>query len=251
MNNTVSLPIPDLLSAKNVLVIFPHPDDADLMAGGTVAALSRRGARITYAPVTDGNMGSFDPAATREMISRIRRAEQESAARVLGVSQIEWLGFEDGAVPEPDDLRPHLVALIRRVRPDFVITLDPWLLYEAHPDHRRTAMAAVEACLFAPFPLAYPDDLHAGNLPWQVTGIALGFSAHPNTYVGIDQTWELKLEAIRCHQSQFPDQIWQAFFPLIEAKSIEYGHMAGSKYGEAFKVLTPTHLHVMVDTWKA
>ncbi|HHW18294.1 MAG TPA: PIG-L family deacetylase [Firmicutes bacterium] len=250
MNIKDLVPIPELRRARNVLVIFPHPDDAELVAGGTVALLTGEGATVTYAPVTDGGMGCFDPRASREEISRLRRKEQAEAAGILGVSHIEWLGFEDGRVPEPETLRKSMVSLIRRVRPDFVITLDPWLPYEAHPDHRRTAMAAVEACLFASFPLAYPEDLDKGFLPWQVTGIALALSTYPNTFINIEKTWDKKIQAILCHRSQFPEEVWNTFFPYILAKSQEYGKEIGAKVAEVFKVLSPTHLHVMVDTWR-
>lgn len=250
MSSTLQIPIPDLMSAKNLLVVFPHPDDAELMAAGTVAKLARAGTRVTYAAVTDGNLGCFDPIASREYIGQTRRREQEEAAKILGVERVVWLGFDDGEVPEPDKLRPAIVSVIREVKPDFVLTLDPWLPYEAHPDHRRTAMAVVEACLFAPFPLAYPDDLARGLSPWQVSAVAMGFSAHPNTFVGIDETWDAKIQALLCHKSQFPEEIWREYSPVIFMKSMEYGQKAGSRYAEAFKVLSPVHFHVMVDAWK-
>jgi len=243
-------PIPLLKKARNVLVVFPHPDDAELTAGGTIALLVEQGASVTYIAVTDGGMGTFDPSMTREEMARIRRKEQSEAAKILGVDHVEWLGFEDGKVPEPEILRRSMVSLIRKVRPDFVFTLDPWLPYESHPDHRRTAMAAVEACLYSPLPLAYPEDMKSGLSPWQVTGIALALSTHPNTIINIEKTWNKKIEALKCHKSQFPEEIWNTFFPYIEAKSREYGKEVGAKTAEAFKVVSPIHLHVMVDTWR-
>jgi len=244
------LPTPELGEAKNVLVVFPHPDDAEIMAGGTVALLVQKGATVTYAPITDGEMGSFDPRATRNEIRDVRRKEQEEAAKTLGVQNIEWLGFQDGAVPEPEVVRKRVVSLIRAVKPDIVITLDPWMPYEAHPDHRRTAMGTVEACLYAPFPLAYPEDMEKGFMPWQVKGVAMALSTHPNTVVNIDSVWEKKVEALQCHKSQFPGEVWQLFYTALSIKSQEYGKEIGASFGEAFKVLSTTHLHVMVDAWR-
>jgi LmbE family N-acetylglucosaminyl deacetylase len=251
MNPKDLFPVPHLKQARNVLVIFPHPDDAELTAGGTIALLTADGATVTYAAVTDGSMGTFDPLMSREQVSAVRRSEQEEAAAVLGVAHVEWLGFRDGLLPEIEAVRRAIVRVIRKVRPDFVITLDPWLPYEAHPDHRKASMAAVEAVLYAPFPLAYPEDLRDGLVAWQVGGIALALSVRPNTVIGIESTWEAKLKACLCHKSQFPKDIWNSMYlPYLQAKCMEWGHEIGAKVAETFKVMHPYHLHVMVDAWK-
>lgn len=245
------IPVPHLRQARNVLVIYPHPDDAELVAGGTIALLTGDGAAVTYAAVTDGDMGTFDPSVSREQIAAVRRNEQQDAASLLGVQKVEWLGFHDCFLPEIETLRRPMVRTIREVRPDFVITLDPWLPYESHPDHRKTAMAAVEAATFAAFPLAYPEDLKDGLTPWQVTGIAMALSTRPNTYINVETTWERKINACLCHKSQFPPDIWNTLYmPYLQAKSAEWGHEIGAGVAEAFKVLHPYHLHTIVDAWR-
>jgi LmbE family N-acetylglucosaminyl deacetylase len=245
------IPSPKLMEAKNVLVIFPHPDDAELTAGGTVALLTGKGARVTYCATTDGSMGSFDPAVTRERVAEIRKEEQEEAAKVLGVKDVIYLGFPDGFLPDLETVRRKLVAVIRKVRPDFLITLDPWLTYEAHPDHRKTGMAAAEAALYASFPLAYPDDMKEGLRPHSVNGIAFAVSSHPNTVIDVTEAWDRKMSACLCHRSQFPGHIWRnVFAPVLTAKSMEIGRKIGVTYAEDFKVLTTTHLHIMADAWR-
>ncbi|MEX0975367.1 MAG: PIG-L deacetylase family protein [Bacillota bacterium] len=251
MNPKDVIPIPHLRQARNVLVIFPHPDDAELTAGGTVALLSGEGAAVTYAPVTDGSMGTFDPRFSREQIAAVRRREQEDAASMLGVKDIEWLGFRDGFLPDVETLREPMVKLIRRFQPDFVLTLDPWLPYEAHPDHRKTGMAAVEAVIYAAFPLAYPEHLQEGLVPWGVSGIAMALSARPNTFINVESTWDRKIAACLAHKSQFPLDLWNSMYmPYIQAKSMEWGREVGAGVAETFKVMHPYHLHVMVDAWK-
>lgn len=245
------IPIPRLHEAKNVLVMFPHPDDAELTAGGTVALLSDGGAEVTYCSATDGSMGAHDPSMTREDVAAIRRQEQTEAASVLAVKDIEWLDFPDGFLPDIEILRQKMVTVIRKVRPDFLITLDPWLPYEAHPDHRKASLAAVEAAIYAAFPLAYPDDMKQGLLPHSVPGIAFVLSAHPNTAIDITGIWDRKMKACLCHKSQFPEPLWSAVVaPYITAKSMEAGRRIGATYAEDFKVVTPIHLHAMVDTWR-
>ncbi len=251
MNPKDVIPVPHLRQAKNVLVIYPHPDDAELTAGGTVSLLADEGATITYAPVTDGCMGTFDPLVSPDQIAAVRRKEQEHAAAILGVKAIEWLGFRDGFLPDIEALREPMVKLIRKVKPDMVITLDPWLPYEAHPDHRKTSLAAVEACIYASFPLAYPEHLAEGIAPWGVSGIAMALSVRPNTFIDIESTWDRKIEACLAHKSQFPKELWETMYmPYIQAKSLEWGHEIGATKAESFKVMHPYHLHVMVDAWK-
>ncbi len=245
------IPVPEINEARNVLVVSPHPDDAELTAGGTIALLAEQGARIIYAMVTDGSRGGLSPNVSEAQVAATRRAEQLEAGEILGVANIMWLGFQDTQVPEPETVREPLISLIRKIQPDFVISLDPWLPYEAHPDHRRASMAAVEACLLAALPMVQPEDMALGLAPWQVTGIALALSVNPNTFIDIDSTWEKKVQALKCHKSQFPGHIWDMFYPLILAKSQEYGRQANARTAEAFKVFTTTHLHIMVDTWKA
>ncbi|MGE5579502.1 MAG: PIG-L deacetylase family protein [Bacillota bacterium] len=251
MNAKDVIPVPHLRQAKNVLCVVPHPDDAELAAGGTVAVLTGEGATVTYAVVTDGGMGTFDPTVSSSEIAAVRRKEQEEAAAVLGVTRVEWLGFRDGFLPEVDALREPVVRLIRQVKPDFVLTLDPWLPYEAHPDHRKTGLAAVEAVLYAGFPLAYPQHMQEGLTPWGVTGVALALSVRPNTVINIEETWERKINACLTHKSQFPPELWDSMYlPYIQGKCMEWGREAGARVAETFKVMHPAHLHVMVDAWK-
>ena len=251
MHSRDLIPVPRLLSAKNVLVIFPHPDDAELAAGGTVAFLTRNGASVTYAPATDGSLGSLDPSVDPEQMAEIRKKELEAAGAVLGVREIIWLGYKDGFTPEPAEMREGMVTIIRKVRPDFVITLDPWLPYEAHPDHRKVSMAAVEACMYASFIHAYPGDRERGLEPWSVTGVALGLSPAPNTFIDVSSTWDKKIEAMLCHKSQFPEPIWNQVLPYMQLKAQEYGKEIGRDLAEPFKVLSLTHLHVNIDAWRS
>ncbi|HOV65870.1 MAG TPA: PIG-L family deacetylase [Bacillota bacterium] len=243
------IPIPDLLEAKNVLTIVPHPDDAELIAAGTISILTSLGAHVEYVLASDGSRGGYDPSISEENLAATRRQEQTRAARIIGVNDITWLGFKDTQVPHPEVVRGPLISIIREKKPDFILTTDPWLPYESHPDHRRTSMAAVEACLFSSIPMVQPEDLAKGLGPWQVQGIAMALSPRPNTFINIEASWEKKVEALKCHESQFPPKVWEVFYTVIAAKCKEYGASIGAQWAEAFKVVTPTHLHVMPDTW--
>ncbi len=254
------LPIPDLESARCLLCVQPHPDDNEVGAGGTICKLARAGARVIYVTVTDGGMGSTNPARSREEVARIRRAEAERSAQYLGAESLVWLDYPDGGAPAGEELVRRLVQVIRREKPDAVLTVDPWLPYEAHPDHLHTGMAAAQACLFSGFPLfaaaqpPEPAPPAPGSVrettepaPHQVSMVAFYGTSRPNTIVNVDATWEEKLAAIKMHESQFAG-IWDPYAAYFTTKARELAKEHIFSLGEAFKVLTPQHLHFFVDT---
>jgi LmbE family N-acetylglucosaminyl deacetylase len=195
----------------SALVVAAHPDDIEFGCAGTVARWVQEGARVTYALLTNGAAGSSDPAMTRARLAELREAEQRAAAKVVGVEQVEFLGHEDGLLEPSLDVRKEVVQLIRRVRPEVVVTTDPTTRYFAdryinHPDHR----AAGEVTLDAVIPgsdtrLAYPELLEDGLEPVKLKGVLLMMSMEPNLVVDIGDFIDTKLESLRCHTSQLGD----------------------------------------------
>ncbi len=246
-------PIPDLMKARKVLCVQPHPDDNEWAAGGTIALLAGSGAEVVYVTVTDGRWGTTDPTLDPDRLVELRREEQVRAADLLGVSEIAWLDFPDGRTPPGSDpaLVGPLVRLIRAYRPDGVLAPDPWMLYEAHPDHVNTGLAAATAVLFAGLPAAYREpelEAHSPEL------IAFYNTARPNTYVGIDGVWETKMAALAAHRSQF-EVTWDMVrhYQKIQAEEAAARARDRGKAGadvalvEGFKVLAPLYLHCNWD----
>lgn len=129
---------------ERVLVIVAHPDDAEFWAGGIIARWVNAGVAVTYCVLTDGETGGYDASIPREDMPHIRRAEQQKAAAALGVQDIRFFGLAEGELrPSDINLRRELVALIRAVRPERIITWSPewnWQRFRScHPDHRATA----------------------------------------------------------------------------------------------------------------
>lgn len=242
------LPIPELEKCKKLLCIQPHPDDNEIGAGGTIAKLVKLGCDVTYLTVTDGSMGTLDAEVKREDLAALRRKETTLAANILGVRTNLFLELVDGSYPNEQELARRIVGVIREVEPDMVMTVDPFLPYEAHPDHRKVGMATVEACLFSVFPnfLTFQDSESAK--PWNVQGIAFYNTAYPNTLVKVDDSWDLKLDSIAAHQSQFSGADLEKYKMYFEFKSRQYAEGRGFTHAEAFKVMAPMHLHVNVDT---
>ena len=187
-----------------------HPDDVDFGSAGTVAAWVKQGIEVSYCLVTDGDAGGFDPSVPRSQIAGIRRAEQTAAANEIGVTDLTFLGYPDGRLEATLDLRRDITRVIRQKRPDRVICQSPernyQRLFASHPDH----LAAGEATMCAVYPDArnpftFTELMDEGWEPWTVREVWMGAFTNPNRFVDITDTVELKLAALRRHESQLPD----------------------------------------------
>src|SRR5206468_6354323 len=198
----------DYWTPASALVVMAHPDDIEFGCAGTVARWVAEGATVTYALLTNGAGGSSDPRMTRQRLAELREAEQRAAAKVLGVEEVDFLGYEDGLLEPTLEVRKEVVRLIRRRRPEVVVTTDPTVRYFGeqyinHPDHR----AAGEVTLAAVIPgsdtrLAYPELLEEGLEPVKLVGVMLMMNTEPNLVVDIGDFIDKKVESLRCHVSQ-------------------------------------------------
>ncbi|MDA8345564.1 MAG: PIG-L family deacetylase [Thermaerobacter sp.] len=228
------IPRPDLLFAKRVLAVQPHPDDNEIGAGATIARLAAQGAEIRYVTVTDGSMGTSDLSTAPAKLAERRRGEADRAAAILGVTQSIHLGFRDLLDSPLLGLRERLLQQIAEYRPDFVLTCDPWLPYEAHPDHRNVGLAVSEAVSFMGFP-------HVPGAPKQAPPqpmVAFYGTARPNVRIPAGPYWDSKWRAIGAHETQFAEH----FLPVMRA-FFEAQAGGGDGFHEAFKVLHPIYLH--------
>lgn len=193
---------------KRVLVVTAHPDDVDFGAGGTIASLTSAGVEVSYCVATDGDAGGFDPSVPRAQIPGIRRAEQRAAGDILGVGEIVFLGYRDGQLTVSHDLRRDITRVIRRVKPQRVITWSPQRNWErlsvSHPDH----LAIGEATVMAIYPDARNQFEHPSLLAdeglgeWIVPQLWMVGSPTPNTFVDVTGHLPAKLAALHAHVSQ-------------------------------------------------
>ena len=195
----------DLLPTK-ALVIVAHPDDIDFGTAGTVATFTDHGVEVVYALVTCGQAGEPADLSPTEL-TEIRQAEQTAAAKVVGVTEIHWLGFPDGAVTADLELRKAISRLIRIVRPDVVITHTPernWdRIYSSHPDHLATG----EAVAAAVYPdsrngHSFPELLAEGHVPHSVPRLWLMAGSDNTIFVDISGAIDRKIAALLEHHSQ-------------------------------------------------
>jgi len=185
------------------LVITPHPDDAEYGVAGTLVKWTRDGKEVIYAVCTNGNKGSNDPEMKPDKLAEIREQEQLAAAKLLGVNEVIFLRHEDQSLEDTPEFRKEIVRLIRTYRPEVVVTSDPYRRYIWHRDHRITGQVVLDAVFpYARDRLAYPDLIEQGLEPHKVKEVLLWAADEPNYFSDITDTYEIKMAALHCHDSQ-------------------------------------------------
>src|SRR6266436_2334013 len=200
------------LHNKTILVFTPHPDDDVFGAGGTIALLNRNHNKVYIVVYTNDDKGSYDPEMSSQRLARIRRAEQEGSEGQLGTPKenIMWMGYDDGMLeyaPQPK-LTEEATAIIRRIRPDVLLSVDPGEWYERwhKTDHRMAAFNTIDAMRAAEFWLYFPNQrLQQGLQPYKVPKMYFFYPSaqEANYYVNIDAVADLKFDAAAKQVSQF------------------------------------------------
>jgi bacillithiol biosynthesis deacetylase BshB1 len=219
----------------DVLAVFAHPDDAELLCGGALAKSADAGQRVGILDLTAGEMGSQGTPA-----QRAREAEQ--AAAVLGVSVRRCLGLPDSRLENGHEARTALAAVLRELRPRVVVT--HWKVGR-HRDHRIASELVRDACF-----LSALRKLDAPGDPFRpvVLAYATAFreDAGPPSFV-VDVTGQIdrKIRAIEAYGSQFEGktQAGEVFpggdRPLpeqIRVRAACDGSLIRVAYGEPFRV---------------
>lgn len=133
---------------RQILLVFPHPDDEAFSCSGAVRLYANMGVPVTYACLTLGEMGrnlGNPPFATRESLPEIRRSELKAAVEAMGIKDLRMMGLRDKTIEfEDDEKMVKLVSdLIEELNPSLIFTFYPG--FAVHPDHEATARAVVEA----------------------------------------------------------------------------------------------------------
>lgn len=232
---------------NRVLVVTAHPDDVDFGAAGSVALFSDKGIEVTYLIVTDGDAGGNDRALDHAGMAELRRAEQTAAAKCVGVTDLRFLGYPDGAVVPSLELRKAIARVIRQVRPDLVITHHPDRNYQfvapSHPDHRAVGGCAMDAVYpDARNPYAFPDLLQQEGLEaWTAREVWLTGGSTPNHFVDITSAVDRKLAALHSHVSQVAHV--EGFADFVRSRSAAWAEQAGfgeGRYAEGFQSVPTT-----------
>ncbi len=230
----------------SVLTVGAHPDDAEFGAGATLARWAASGTEVTMLIVTDGSKGSWDPTIDTQNLITTRKQEQRRAGAAIGVSSITHLTHVDGELEYSTALRLEIAGVIRSVRPDVVLTHDPWQRYQLHPDHRVTGLATVDGVVSAREPLMrnrLAGDAHRPE------SILLWSADEPDHAEPVSSDcFDRKVEALLCHSSQAQTTMGDAtsdperrleFIDKLALWHAENGELFGIGPAEVFKKLTP------------
>ncbi|KPK25007.1 MAG: hypothetical protein AMJ70_00170 [Dehalococcoidia bacterium SG8_51_3] len=192
-----------MTTTADVMVITPHPDDAEFGVAGSVARWTREGRQIIYVVCTNGDKGTSDRSLKPEQLAEIREKEQTAAAQILGVREVMFLRYPDQGLEDTPEFRKDIVRLIRLYRPKIVATSDPYRRYFWHRDHRIAGQVTLDAVFpYARDHLAFPDLLDEGLEPHKVEEMLFWASEDINIRFDITDTFDLKIAALRCHESQ-------------------------------------------------
>ena len=222
-----------------ILCISAHPDDNEFTIAGSVGHWAREGRDVVFCLVTTGGAGTNEHTPDNTGLLPIRERESWDAAKILGVKDLVFLGYEDGALEPTLAMRRDLTRVIRRCRPDVVVSGDPTVRwygseYLNHPDHRAVASAALDAV----FPSAetraiFRELLDEGLEPHKVKQVLMTGSLQPDTWFDIGDTLALKCAALHAHVSQVGPG--KRIDGMLRAWARRDGKRAGVKYAEAFR----------------
>jgi LmbE family N-acetylglucosaminyl deacetylase len=152
---------------------------------------------------TNGNKGTSDLQIKPGQLAEIRQGEQRAAAEVLGVQEVVFLDNPDQGLEDTPEFRKQIVRMIRLFRPETVVTADPYRRYIWHRDHRIAGQVTIDAVFpYARDHLAYPELLEEDLQPHKVKEMLFWASENINYLSDITDTFDLKLTALRCHESQ-------------------------------------------------
>jgi len=186
-----------------VMVVTPHPDDAEYGVAGTVVRWVSQGKEIVYVVCTNGDKGTSDDSVKPEDLAKTREEEQIAAANLLGVREVIFLRHPDQGLEDSPEFRKEIVRLIRMYRPETVVTADPYRRYIWHRDHRMTGQVTLDAIFpYARDVFSYPDLTKEGLDPHKVKEVLLWGTEDVNYRSNITETFDVKLSALQCHKSQ-------------------------------------------------
>jgi LmbE family N-acetylglucosaminyl deacetylase len=201
-------------TSQKILVVLAHPDDPEFFCGATTARWVKAGHQVTYCVITCGDKGTKDLSLGSTELCSIRQAEQEAAARVLGVEEVVFLYYPDGYLVADINLRRDITRVIRKIKPDVMVTCDPQTLFTQfgglnHPDHRAAGQAALDAV----FPsardhLTFPELWKDEHLePHIVREVWVCGTLNPDVSLDVTEIWETKIKALYEHKSQIGDPV--------------------------------------------
>ncbi len=221
----------------DILAFGAHPDDVEISAGATLAKQVALGNKVGIVDLTRGEMGT---RGTPE----IRDKEAQEAAKALGVHVRENLGFRDGFFRNDEGHHIEVIRMIRKYRPETVITNAP---HDRHPDHGRGAELLKQACFLAGLRKIATKDADGNSQEAYRPQLVLQYiqfqTIEPDIIMDVSGYMEAKMNSIKAHASQFydpnsdePNTVISSknFLESIQYRAQDMGRLIGVEHGEGF-----------------
>ncbi len=216
-----------------VLAIGAHPDDTDLLCGGTLALYAQAGHDVWVAVATNGNVGS--PTLDRDEIAAIRLQEALDSCAVIGAHLI-WMDFDDEWLFNDRPTRTRFIDAYREAKPDIVLALSPT---DYHPDHRIAGQVAIDAQIPSAVRLVQTTLPALEKIPRLFTMDTVAkIDSVVDVFVDISSVMDTKTAMIAAHASQdawLTDIFDMNFIDFMRGQSADRGAQIGVPYAEAFR----------------
>ena len=228
---------------ESAMVVFAHPDDAEIGSGGVVAKWVAAGCEVTYVLCTNGSAGTADRALSPEALVDQRASEQRAAADFMGVKNLVMLRHPDGGLEDTREFRADIVRAIRAYRPHTVFAHDPHRIRGfQHRDHRMVGIVTTDAVYpFARDHLHFPEQiLDEGLEPHKVRELWYWGPDQADVIVDVTSSIDRQIAALIRHESQVPGlnvTPGQTIGDRVKKNAVDLARGYGFKYGAAFRRL--------------
>jgi LmbE family N-acetylglucosaminyl deacetylase len=188
------------------MVVFAHPDDAEIGSGGVAARWIAAGCEVTYVLCTNGDAGTAERSLTPAALAEKRAAEQRAAADFIGVKHVVMLGYPDGRLEDTREVLGDVVRAIRQHRPHTVLVHDPYRIKNfQHRDHRKAGIVTTDAVYpYARDHLHFAEHAAEGLAPHKVRELWYWGADEPDSIVDVTDSIERQIAALVRHESQMP-----------------------------------------------
>jgi LmbE family N-acetylglucosaminyl deacetylase len=225
------------------MVVFAHPDDAEISSGGVVAKWVAAGCEVTYVLCTNGQAGTADRSMTPEALAKKRADEQRAAADFMGVRHVVMLGYPDGELDDARQFRGDIVRAIRQYRPHTVLVHDPYRIKGfQHRDHRNAGIVTTDAVYpYARDHLHFAEQITRDGLqPHKVRELWYWGMDEPSVIVDVTDSIDQQIAALIRHESQVPGfnvPAGETIGQRLKKHAAEVANGYGFQYGAAFRRL--------------
>jgi LmbE family N-acetylglucosaminyl deacetylase len=225
------------------MVVFAHPDDAEIGSGGVIAKWVAAGCEVAYVLCTNGDAGSADRTLAPAELARRRAEEQRAAADFMGVKHVVMLGYPDGELEDTRAFLGDVVRAIRQHRPHTVFVHDPYRMKGfQHRDHRKAGIVTTDAVYpYARDHLHFPEHLtRVGLEPHKVRELWYWGADEADVIVDVSNGVERQIAALIRHESQMPGfnvPTGETIGARVKKNSAELGAPYGFAHAAAFRRL--------------